>query len=40
MKNNLSQFSVDVIGFNAAENLPAPRNIINMIGKLYYSKWY
>ncbi|KAL4141599.1 hypothetical protein QTP88_004215 [Uroleucon formosanum] len=35
-KTNLSQFSDEVLGLYAAENLPAPRNITDFTGKLYY----
>jgi len=35
-KTNLSQFSDEVLGLYAAENLPAPRNITDFTGNLYY----
>lgn len=35
-KTNLSQFSDEVLGLYASENLPAPRNITDFTGKLYY----
>jgi len=37
-KTNLSQFSDEVLGLYASENLPAPRNITDFTGKLYYLK--
>lgn len=35
-KTNLCQFSDEIIGLYAAENLPAPRDITDFTGKLYY----
>jgi hypothetical protein len=35
-KTNLSQFSDEVIGLYATDNLPAPRSITDFTGKLYY----
>lgn len=35
-KTNVSQFSDEVIGLYAAENLPASRKITDFTGKHYY----
>jgi len=35
-KTNLSQFSDEILGLYASENLPAPRNITDFTRKLYY----